>query len=141
MMIMFRNNRSQMFFKIVVLKNLAIFTGKHLCWFFFLIKCFPVKSAKLLKTCVLKNICVRLLLLRPLFPFYSLPTQVFSSEYCEIFKNSFFIEHHRWLLLNVNNNVQDNDPPVKIVDCLFKSMTSCLSLILMSRRFSLILNC
>ena len=35
MMIMFRSNRSQMFFKIVVLKNLAIFTGKHLCWCFF----------------------------------------------------------------------------------------------------------
>ena len=25
-------------------------------------------------------------------------TQVFSCEYCEIFKNSFFIEHLRWLL-------------------------------------------
>ena len=27
------------------------------------------------------------------------PTQVFSCEYCEIFKNSFFIEHLQWLLL------------------------------------------
>ena len=26
-------------------------------------------------------------------------TQVFSSEYCEIVKSSFFIEHRRWLLL------------------------------------------
>ena len=27
------------------------------------------------------------------------PTQVFSCKYFEIFKNSFFIEHLRWLLL------------------------------------------
>ena len=27
------------------------------------------------------------------------PTQVLSSEYCEIFKSTFFIEHLRWLLL------------------------------------------
>ena len=27
------------------------------------------------------------------------PTQVFSCEYCEIFKKPFFIEHLRWLLL------------------------------------------
>ena len=27
------------------------------------------------------------------------PTQVFPSEYWEIFKNSLFIEHLRWLLL------------------------------------------
>ena len=28
-------------------------------------------------------------------------TQVFSCEYCKIFKNNFFIEHLRWLLLLV----------------------------------------
>ena len=27
------------------------------------------------------------------------PTQVFSCEYCKIFKNTFFIENLRWLLL------------------------------------------
>ena len=27
------------------------------------------------------------------------PTQVFSFEFCEIFKNTFFTEHLRWLLL------------------------------------------
>ena len=32
------NIRSQMFFKTVVLKNFAIFTGKHLCWSLFLLK-------------------------------------------------------------------------------------------------------
>ena len=33
-----RSSRSQMLFKIGVLKNLTIFTGKHLCWSLFLIK-------------------------------------------------------------------------------------------------------
>ena len=33
-----RNSRSQMFFKIGVLKNFAIFTGKYLCWILFSIK-------------------------------------------------------------------------------------------------------
>ena len=32
-----RSSRSQMFFKIGVLKNFAIFTGKHLRWSLFLI--------------------------------------------------------------------------------------------------------
>ena len=27
--------------------------------------------------------------------------QVFSYEFCEIFKNTFFIEHLRWLLLKM----------------------------------------
>ena len=52
------NWRSQMFYKINALKNLAIFPGKHLCWRFFLKKfikkrlqhrCFPVNIAKFLK--------------------------------------------------------------------------------------------
>ena len=30
------------------------------------------------------------------------PTQLFSCEYCEIFKNSFFIEIFRWLLLSLS---------------------------------------
>ena len=67
------------FYKKVVLKNFAIFTGKHLCWSFFWIelqtwrslnfinkrlyhKCFPVNIAKILRTPILKNICERLLL-------------------------------------------------------------------------------
>ena len=37
-----RSSRSQMFFKIDVLKNLTIFTGKRLCWSLFLIdRCNP----------------------------------------------------------------------------------------------------
>ena len=53
------NWRSQMFYQINALKNLAIFPGKHLCWRFFLKnfikkrlqhKCFPVNIAKCLST-------------------------------------------------------------------------------------------
>ena len=67
-----------MFFKTAAFKNLAIFTGKHLCWSFFLIKSQTWRPAILLKKS---------------------PTQVLSCEYCEIFKNSFFIEHFWWQLL------------------------------------------
>ena len=61
---LFRSSRSQMFFKIGVLKNFAIFTGKSLCWSLFLIK--------LLK----RN-----------------TNTGFSCEKCKIFKNTFFTEH------------------------------------------------
>ena len=60
-----RSSRSQMFFKIGVLKNFTNFTLKHLCWILFWIKlpairpatllkrlqhrCFPVKFAKILR--------------------------------------------------------------------------------------------
>ena len=54
------NGRSKMFYKIDALKNLAIFTGKNLCWRFFLIinfikkrlqdRCFPVNNGKCLST-------------------------------------------------------------------------------------------
>ena len=44
-----RNSRLQMFFKIVVLKNFAIFAGKHLCWSLFEIKLQAWKPATLLK--------------------------------------------------------------------------------------------
>ena len=36
---------------------------------------------------------------KQLFANKETPTQVFSCEYCEVFKNSFFIEHLWWLLL------------------------------------------
>ena len=49
-----------------VLKSLAKFTGKHLCWSLFLIKLQQIKSATLL---------------------------MFSCEICEIFKNTYFGKH------------------------------------------------
>ena len=38
-----------MFFIIGVLKTFAIFTGKHLCWSFFLIKCRPSEQLFLIR--------------------------------------------------------------------------------------------
>ena len=73
----------EVFSKKGVLKNLANFTGKHLCWSHFLIKLqayFPVKSAKFVTTHILKIICQRLLLLgvaiilTHLFPMYPFST-------------------------------------------------------------------
>ena len=61
-LVLSRSSRLQMFFKIFVLKNFAIFTTKHLCWRLFEIKllawrsgtfhhrCFPVSLAKFLRT-------------------------------------------------------------------------------------------
>ena len=46
---MCRTNHSQNSFKIGVLKNFAIFTGKHLCWSLFLIKVQTFRPATLLK--------------------------------------------------------------------------------------------
>ena len=59
------SSRSHMFFKIVVLKIFANFTGKHLNWSLFLTKFFTnfIKIT---------------------------PTQVFSCAMCKIFKNTFF---------------------------------------------------
>ena len=55
-LVLFRNSRSQIFakyyiseVKIGVLKNFAIFTGKHLCWSLFFNKVLQLKSATLLK--------------------------------------------------------------------------------------------
>ena len=59
-----------MFFQVVVLKNFVIFTEKNL--FFNKVDSKDTKEA---------------------------PTQVFPCEYCEGFKNIFFTEHLRWLLL------------------------------------------
>ena len=69
-----RSSRSQMFFKIGVLKNFAILTGKHLCWSLLYIKLHAWR-------CFL--------------------TQVLSCEYCEIFKNTYFEEQLRWLILAI----------------------------------------
>ena len=70
----FRSSHSQMFFKISVLKYLAIFPGKHLCLSLFLIKLQTWGTVTLLKRD---------------------STQVFSCEYYQIFKNAFFTEHPR----------------------------------------------
>ena len=63
----FRSSSSQIFFKIVVLKNFANSTGKHMYWRHFLIK---LQFWKLFQK--------------------GISTLVFSSEICNIFKNTFF---------------------------------------------------
>ena len=64
-----QSSRSQIFFEIGSLKNFAIFTGKHLCWGFFLIKMQAFRPATFLKRDSNTNI---------------------SCGYCEIFRSSFF---------------------------------------------------
>ena len=61
-----------------VLRNFAKFTGKCLRQSLFFNKIAGLRPAALLKKAL---------------------TQVFSCEFYEIFKNSFFVEHLRWLLL------------------------------------------
>ena len=69
-----------MFFEICSLKHFAILTGKHLFWGLFLIKLQAFRPTTFLKR--------------------DFNTSV-SCGYCKIFKDSFFIEHVRWLLLIV----------------------------------------
>ena len=68
-----------MFCKICVLKNFVKFTGKQLCQSLLFNKVAGLRLVTLLK----KRLW-----------------QMFSCEFREIFRNTFFIEHLRWLLLN-----------------------------------------
>ena len=63
------NSLSQLFFKTGVLKNFTIFIGNVCVGVFFT----GLKARILTKK--------------------ETPTQVFSCEYCKIFKNGFFMEH------------------------------------------------
>ena len=51
--------------------------------------CFLVKFANFLRAIILKNICERLVLN---FILKGTPTQVLSCEFCELFKNTYFVE-------------------------------------------------
>ena len=72
-MLSFRSSHQSCFVKIVFLN--ANFTGKQLCWSLFLIWLQVFRSAVLLKIDS------------------KTPTQVFSSEICEIFKNTYSEEY------------------------------------------------
>ena len=65
-------SRLQKFLEIGALKNFAIFTGKILFWSLFLINFQAIWPATLLQF------------------YYRTLTQLFSCEYCRIFKNNFF---------------------------------------------------
>ena len=73
---MYTSNRLQMFFKVAVLKNFAIFTGKHLCWSLFLIKYPAFRATTLLKG-------------------------GFPANIAKFLRTTFYRESLRWLLLNV----------------------------------------
>ena len=60
---------TEVFCKKAILKNFAIFTGKHLCYRLFLKQFQPRRPATILK---------------------ETPTQVFFCEYCKIFKKTYF---------------------------------------------------
>ena len=79
-LVFYRRSHQRCSIKKALLKNIAIFTGKHLCWSLFLIKledlracnfikerlhhrCFPVDIVKFLRTSILKNIHKQLLLI------------------------------------------------------------------------------
>ena len=66
-------SRLQMFFKIGVIKKFAIFTGKHLCWRLFLIN----------------------------FVKRRLQHRCFAVNISKFLRTAFFIEHFRWLLLQM----------------------------------------
>ena len=78
------NSHSQMFFKIDVLKNFAILTGKHLCWSLFLIKLQAFRSATLLNRDssigiilgILRNFQKQLFYRTPLVPAFVLSMSV-----------------------------------------------------------------
>ena len=76
--IKFRSSCSQMSFKIDVLKNFVIFTGKHLCWSLFIIKL-------------------------PAFK----PHRCFPMNIVEFLRTAFFIEHFWWLLFKVVWNLSE----------------------------------
>ena len=78
-----RSNLPEMFCKNFVPKNFPKFTGKHMCWSFFFNAVKSWRPATFLK---------------------KTPTRVFSCEFCAIFKNTFFIEHLRWLLLDIQGD-------------------------------------
>ena len=67
------SSRSEVFCKKGVLKSFAKFTGKHLCHSLFFNKIAGLRSTALLKK----------------------SAQVFSCEFCEIYKNTLFTEHLR----------------------------------------------
>ena len=109
----FTNSHSQMFFKIGVLKNFAIFRGKTLCWSLFLINV-AGHPATLNET----------------------PTQAFSCGYCKIFQNIFFEEHIQkaapgvsWFSsICVASSYKETTPPVLKLDWIqLLNIQSCLS--------------
>ena len=77
---MYRSSRFQLFFKIGILKNFAIFTGRHFCWSLF-------NKVAGLQGC---NIMIR-----------RLQHRCFPLNIAKKFRLAFYIEQLCWLLLNL----------------------------------------
>ena len=74
-----------MYFRISALKDFAIFTGKHLCWSLFLINMQAWRPATLLKKRV--------------------QHRFFPVKFAKNLRTPFFIEHVRWLLLEISHEL------------------------------------
>ena len=77
-----KSSRSQMLFKIGVLKNFPIFTGKHLCWSLFFNKVAGLRPRILLKK-RLQHSC-------------------FPLNFAKFLRTPFYTEQPRWLLLEID---------------------------------------
>ena len=80
-----RSNRSQIFFKIDFLKN---FAGKYLCWSIFLLKLQAWRPATLLRR---------------------------DSNTGVFFRNTFFTEYLRWILLKLNPEARGKHLAIQIL--------------------------
>ena len=89
-----RSSCSQMLFKIGVLKNFTLFTGKLLCWSLFLMKLLGWRPCNFIKE--------------------RLQHRCFPVNNVKFFRTHFFTEHLWWLLLYV---VWANIAPVENVSC------------------------
>ena len=89
----FRSSHRRCSVKNCALKNLANFTGKHLYSILFFNKIAGLRPPNFLERRLQhvlsygKHLCQSLFLKKETLP------QVFSCEFCEIFKNTFFTEH------------------------------------------------
>ena len=81
MMGIFTGSRSEVFCKKGIITCFVKFTGKYLCQRLFFNK------VALLLNFIKKETLAQLL----------------SCEFCKIFKNTFFLEHLRWLFVNIGN--------------------------------------
>ena len=97
-----RSSRLEMFLKIGVLKNFAIFTGKYLCWSLFLINIQTWRPATLLKRDA--NIAVFLWNLRSFYE-HSFSQNTSSGCFSEYLMNSLFIafENDEWCHFEVRS--------------------------------------
>ena len=103
----FRSSRPELFFKKSVLKNFAKFAGKYLCQSlifnkvagYFQGRGLQLYSKRTLAQVFSYEFCEIFKNIFCSFIKKGTPAQVFSCKICEIFKDISFTEHFRWLLL------------------------------------------